>query len=1053
MKWIIYVLALFLSTAAVCAQNSGSGVVVLKSPNDYQVLSISPNGKWACGNYSDFNASKYGFRWNLESDEIEMLDAAIESEAWSVSDNGIIAGMFSDTEYKSNHSATKLPGYYADGKWHRMELPSLIQVQGGYCYSVSPDGHYFAGVVDNGIDYLAVIWKDGRISRQLNTSGVAIPYAVSPDGQSAAGWLSFNDERKACYWGSDGSATILSSYASIWSTGRKFSPDGKKLLFWGGWDKQATDSPRLLCLYDVETKEIGSVAPTNGDNNFRFYDISNNCTLVGEESYRAYIHTNGQGQYVEDLMREYGLDPSKMGIYMMEGTDYYQLFRAQSISADDRVMAVLYYNDGKDENGSSSVSMQTMILKLNQALQQAPPVGVKASQLSDVNVARITWKAPLGVQHIKGYHVYRDGVRLTDSAVEEESYMDTQLPYGTYRYVVTALYEQGESEASDTVSVAICEKQIQMPTALFARQQGYNRLFIQWEKPLSNLINKGYTDENSANVQGFGVSQDDFSFECAIRFDAAEVAAYGNSLLKSVDFYPMNEGSSWKVNVYTHRTDGQLQLLATYPVSQALVYGKKNTVVFDAPLPLPEGDMLVAVQVHVQKASQNIVGMDFGKTVKGYSDLIRAEGESDFYSVSDAVGSSGVMYDTSWLIRAVLTPAEASADIDDVDHYVIVADGAEADTTREQSYSLGQLSPGEHQIGVRAVYADSRQSGTLSVPVVLTDKKELLKGIDDVQVENTGNTTITATWQQPLDMDSTWVSYAGEQPSDLGVMGPAENNYNLMAAAIYPAKMFRGYEGYEIRSVRFFPLSDAVYTLMLYNDDGQLCEVEAENYTIGQWNTVILPEPVRVEYGCNYTLVIDCFDVAPESYTIAVDTNSPVINYSDLYSEDGSAWMSFSDAAIYANWMMGLNLSAPEGLELPVKGYNVAIDGKGIFDGLTSATSISHDMGTADNQQHSIRVDVCYEAETIVKGKTTFFHISSTGIADSYVAQLQLRQGENQLVVDGCEVKTIRAIAANGIQQALVHGNTMDISTFAPGVYLLRIETEGKMLIRKIKIQ
>ena len=31
------------------------GTVILKSPNDYQILSISPNGKWACGVYNDYS--------------------------------------------------------------------------------------------------------------------------------------------------------------------------------------------------------------------------------------------------------------------------------------------------------------------------------------------------------------------------------------------------------------------------------------------------------------------------------------------------------------------------------------------------------------------------------------------------------------------------------------------------------------------------------------------------------------------------------------------------------------------------------------------------------------------------------------------------------------------------------------------------------------------------------------------------------------------------------------------------------------------------------------
>ena len=46
---------------------------------------------------------------------------------------------------------------------------------------------------------------------------------------------------------------------------------------------------------------------------------------------------------------------------------------------------------------------------------------------------------------LKGYNVYRNGEQLNDEPVAEAAYVDTTVPEGTHSYVVTALYDKGES--------------------------------------------------------------------------------------------------------------------------------------------------------------------------------------------------------------------------------------------------------------------------------------------------------------------------------------------------------------------------------------------------------------------------------------------------------------------------------------------------------------------------------------------------------------------------------------------------------------------------------
>lgn len=139
-----------------------AGQVIYNTPSGFQVLKVSSNGKWACGNYSDASQAQYGFRWNLESGKIEMLDSKNESVAWAVSNDGTVSGNFSDKTIMPNKAPVQIPGYWRDGKWHRVELPDGADVRDGLGFDISPDGHYMSGsLYINGL-FVPYIWEGWR---------------------------------------------------------------------------------------------------------------------------------------------------------------------------------------------------------------------------------------------------------------------------------------------------------------------------------------------------------------------------------------------------------------------------------------------------------------------------------------------------------------------------------------------------------------------------------------------------------------------------------------------------------------------------------------------------------------------------------------------------------------------------------------------------------------------------------------------------------------------------------------------------------------------------
>ncbi len=78
-----------------------------------------------------------------------------------------------------------------------------------------------------------------------------------------------------------------------------------------------------------------------------------------------------------------------------------------------------------------------------------PPFGLEAKASGDDNVT-LTWQAPLGTEPTK-YNIYRNDALVGNTA--QTSYVDEDLESGVYAYAVSAVYEDGESEKTESVTV------------------------------------------------------------------------------------------------------------------------------------------------------------------------------------------------------------------------------------------------------------------------------------------------------------------------------------------------------------------------------------------------------------------------------------------------------------------------------------------------------------------------------------------------------------------------------------------------------------------------
>lgn len=515
----------------------------------------------------------------------------------------------------------------------------------------------------------------------------------------------------------------------------------------------------------------------------------------------------------------------------------------------------------------------------------------------------------------------------------------------------------------------------------------------------------------------------------------------------------MEAQGGWTINLYTRSTDSKLQKFYTQPVTQRLNYGERNVVKLDTPQNLLSGELLVSVEVKVTEASQRITALDFGRAVKGSSDLLRLTTEPDFYSMGNLMEESNYLYAASWAIDAIVAPEGADLAKDNVTGYNIYVDGNKVGSSATKNFTVPSLDKGDHALGVSAVYANGSESEPAVAQLAVVPDNSQLQAVKGVAVAPVSASAVKADWAAPVDRDVVQVQYCTGSASTQGVTAPADNNYNIMVGALYPSKTFRGRTGYAIKKARFYPLTDATYTVDVYKNDELISETEVDDYTVGKWNEVELTMPIIIENGSTYRLAIDCYDVTPKEPAIAVDSSDPLEGYSDINSLDGESWSSISSTGVMANWMIGLVLENPKPGTLPIEGYDVFIDNAKKNAAKLTERTYTHDFGTDDKQQHTISVDVYYTVKsTSVKGGVTNFLIAVAGIDENTIGRIEMRQGENELTVTDEGVTSVELVSAAGAVVAKAEGNTVSLNGLTAGVYVVKAVVAGETVTRKIMI-
>ncbi len=1017
--------ASFLSLGSVAQENN---VQILVGPDvlvEYQVVSMSPNGRWACGNVNDGEGR--GFIWDIVNNEITQVAPIGQSApVLDIANDGTVVGLFTTNEATENGASMEVGGYFKNGRWYY--LPNCGMPNG-----ISDNGKYVAGVAQFNVAgktvYKAATWTlDGEITLWGDAYGVTGGgYDVNNDGTMACGYSyhPLKPNRTPTLWTPD---SVLLDYTNIgpFSVAHSFSPNGKKVL----GDK---------VIYDIETKETTYIDFSNVFG-YEFYRVTNAGNAVGKysASMTDYLHAayvkDGKVIDLQKYLEDLGVDLTGWTLLQCDG-----------ISEDERTFAVNAYD--------SNNIPRPLIIRLDANLTNPAPTSLKVAQLEGTDVCRLTWKAPLAnAEGVKAYNVWRNGEKIAELAATEYSYYDRTVANGHYEYSLTAVYADSESEKAETEAVEVADFVVRAPRGLNAVQTGVRDVRLFWNAPLANrpALKYGSADDN---VIAFGSGT--YNFEQAVRIEAADLAVYGKQIT-DVYFYPMSKQNSWTVNFYTAK---DTTLFASQKLDDSnLVYGVENTVRLAEPVSVPEGeDIYVGISVDVTGyGGYSILGAIFNSCRAGYTDLLRREGEPAFMSLyENAMSDPDGAYEYPITFPIGVCLGEAAQSVNEVVSYKVYVDNTEVGTTEDRKYRQADVADGNHVFGVAAVYADGTVTEPLSVGLDVAANMAAYRKISNVALKNLDGKSVCATWEAPYDDDETLIGYSNDV--NAGGLAPSENNgYSALYAASYDKDNFQLYEGYQITHVRFFPTADAEFAISLRVDGKEVIWKELErgvDYTKGLWNTIKLDEPVTVTPSSEYLLVLDCYDVTPGEAPIGMDNLPPFERESDLFSEDnGVTFTSVStldNATRQGNWMIGLVIRSTDGKPLPVKGYDVYVDRKKVTDAPITETTFTHEVGDGT---HQVRVDVLYDGmESPVQGTVQFINMAD-GIDGVEAPAVSLDVTATAITVVGGQVTGVALYSADGSLVAQTEGETLSVSHLQSGMYVLKAVVDGVPVTRKLVI-
>lgn len=315
---------------------------------------------------------------------------------------------------------------------------------------------------------------------------------------------------------------------------------------------------------------------------------------------------------------------------------------------------------------------------------------------------------------VSGYYVYRDGECLTPEPIKALSYFDGNLPNGTYRYQVKALYNTSclsDTSSSCRVDVAV-DDPCNPPTGLSA-EVFEEDVELRWTAPYaaeSQTISQMQTSVASAYMSTAEV------YYLGVKWEPMDLMGVFGYSIRSVSamFYSMP--NALQLNIYQGG-----ELVYSEDVTDQCVESFSEFVLKE-PLAIDYSkDLLVGFMIEAESEAPTMV-VDGGPAVPGKGDLYSENGKD---WVSNYIYN---MMDVNWAIMVnmeLLRPQKAP---NTLQGYLLYRDGYAVQKAflQETTYRDTAAGKGMHTYYVTAYYSDcgEAKSNTVAVTVGASNPTE-----------------------------------------------------------------------------------------------------------------------------------------------------------------------------------------------------------------------------------------------------------------------------------------------------------------------------------------
>ena len=301
---------------------------------------VSKNGQYACG----MSYPNPAYIWNEITGRVELSSPTEFTEAYDVSNDGIVVGRFYDPTLPApGGNPTLRAGFWENGTWYALAgltgLDPLDELSFTHAYGISADGSRIVGMQWHpNYSVEAVYWDDANLATGLGQTYGENSRAncVSSNGLIMAGWNAGPDgipDRTAYSW--DPTPHYLGGFDQSYPVGesRAINSDGTEIVGGAIWP----------FIWTASTGMEQIVADSSAYDQGAAQGISDNGTIVG------WVDPVGGGfNYKGFIKKSNWSDIVYLSTYISDSlgiTGYTDLDFAfgQSISADGKIIGITAY--------------------------------------------------------------------------------------------------------------------------------------------------------------------------------------------------------------------------------------------------------------------------------------------------------------------------------------------------------------------------------------------------------------------------------------------------------------------------------------------------------------------------------------------------------------------------------------------------------------------------------------------------------------------------------------------------------------------------------------